>query len=79
MIDKELIQKKIKEIYDFLDVPLDVNDKKLAEQLTCGDRWDDPHYLSMVLDKHPVKHAQWIYLKKVLRKEHRKIREICCR
>lgn len=71
----DAFSKKIEQAREMLDVPLDPNDVNLSEQLTLGDRWDDPFELTKAMDRQPLYYARWATLLRKLKKEKQKLQQ----
>lgn len=71
----DAFSKKIEQAREMLDVPLDPNDINLSEQLTLGDRWDDPFELTKAMDRQPLYYARWATLLRKLKKEKQKLQQ----
>ena len=65
----DVFKKRIEQAAEMLDVPLDPNDVTLTEQLTLGDKWDDPFTLTKAMDRQPLYYARWATLLRKLKKE----------
>jgi hypothetical protein len=63
-----LINDKIQEAIDMLDVTLDSDDPALIEQITLGDNWDDPFALTKAMDTQPLYYSRWATLLRKLKK-----------
>jgi len=73
---KDIINSKIKDVRDILNVKLNPDDPSLIEQITLGNRWDDPSELSKSLDMHPLWYARWAFLSKKLKNEVDRLQSI---
>lgn len=71
----KLIQAKIDEAVDLLDVTLDVDDPSLAEQITLGDKWDDPFALTKAMDTQPLYYSRWATLLRKLKKQKQEVQQ----
>ncbi len=69
----DAFKKKIEQAIEMLDVPLDPNDVTLVDQLTLGDKWDDPFTLTKAMDRQPLYYARWATLLRKLKKERQRI------
>ena|ERR1035437_3933715 len=65
----ELLNKRLKEVDNLFDVELNPNDPKLSDQITLGDRWDNPAELNKALDMQPLWHARWANIRRKLMNE----------
>ena len=76
MIEENIVSKRMEQIDKFMDVDLDVDDENLSDQITCGDKWDDPVTLGKAMDKQPQLYAQWAYFFKHLKNERIKVKSL---
>ena len=58
----EILENKIRAAQDALDVSLNVDDPDLIDQITLGEKWDDPFALTKAMDTQPMYYAQWATL-----------------
>lgn len=71
---EDAIQKKIDSVIKMLDVDtLDPDDLNLSEQITLGDKWDDPFELTKAMDRQPMYYARWATLLRRLKRDRQKI------
>lgn len=72
---RKMFSNKIEQAIATLDVPLDSDDPALIDQLTLGDRWDDPFELTKAMDRQPLYYARWATLLRKLKKERQIIQQ----
>jgi hypothetical protein len=72
---RKMFSNKIEQAIATLDVPLDSDDPDLIDQLTLGDKWDDPFELTKAMDRQPLYYARWATLLRKLKKERQIIQQ----
>lgn len=73
---REMYNKKIEQAISTLDVPLDKDDPDLIDQLTLGDKWDDPFELTKAMDRQPLYFARWATFLRKMKKERQRVQQI---
>ena len=65
----EILENKIRAAQDALDVSLNVDDPDLIDQITLGEKWDDPFALTKAMATKPMNYAHWATLLRKLKRE----------
>jgi hypothetical protein len=70
-----LIKEKIEDAQKYLIGELSTDDSELVDQMTLGDKWDDPFVLTKACDQHSSFYARWATTLKVLSRKKQRLEE----